>query len=781
MVTRSTLRRLALAAAFASAGSQALAGFAGSDLFLPMVGRQAGVYPSNWYTAIWVHNPGGEAATARIYFLERGTANPSPPWVDVLVAPGDTEKIDNVVESLFARQAYGALRVTCATQKLLVTSRVYSRAPGGDDTESLGQDFAAVPASFAIGVGERTQILGVHQTVPSGESEFRFNFGFVETTGHTTNVRVSAYDGNGALQGSKEFQVREFSQRQVAFKDHFPSVDTENSRLEVEVISGSGKVIAYGSAIANASQDPTTFEMAYVEPTSAASGSLTAGGVVFGGPTGDLAQDASKLFWDNASKRLGIGTTSPSQQLSLTGNLALPATTASAGQVLMGGHPFLHTACGGDCTFAGLDAGTLTGTGVANTGVGRSALGSLTSGLRNTAVGAYAMVVHASGASSTAVGFKALTASVSGGSNAAFGAYALMSLTDTHNNSAFGFEALRYNTAHGNAAFGSGAMRANTSGAGNSAFGTTSLTNNTTGSENTAVGNGVLLTNTSGDFNTGIGYSALLSNIDGARNTATGAFALNANTSGVNNTASGNQALTDNTTGSNNVAVGMYSLWKSTTGARNTAVGGNSLVNGTTGSDNTALGYHALDDLTTGGANTAIGNYAGLNLTTGNSNIYLGAGAASASESNAIRIGTAGTHTRTYVMGVRGVTTANGNAIPVMIDSAGQLGTVSSSVRFKQDVNDIGGAAAAALDLRPVSFRYRTQPDSVHFGLIAEEVANVLPELVVLGADGAPETVAYHELPALLLALLQRQQATIADLEKKLSAVEARLAGAAAH
>jgi len=252
----------------------ALAGFAGTDVFLPMVGRQVGVYPSNWYTTIWIHNPGNQAATASLYFLERGTANPDPPFVDVLVAPGDTEKIENVVESLFQRQAYGALRIACSTQKLVVSSRVYSKAAGEDEEDSVGQDFAGVPASFAIGLGERTQILGGHQTVPTNESECRYNFGLVETTGHTVTARVTAYDDNGADLGHTDLQVREWSQRQVAFKDHFPGVSTENARLEVEVISGSGKVIAYGSMVANGSQDPTTFEMQY--PDSALAGGLAA-------------------------------------------------------------------------------------------------------------------------------------------------------------------------------------------------------------------------------------------------------------------------------------------------------------------------------------------------------------------------------------------------------------------------------------------------------------------------------------------------------------------------
>jgi hypothetical protein len=254
--------RWSLVAVCLVAAAPLLAGFAGTDLFLPNVGRQAGVFPSNWYTTVWIHNPGADAVTATVYFLERNTANPSPPSVDVLVPPGDTLKLDNVVEELFFKQAFGALRVT-APEKLVVSSRIYSKVDGADERDSVGQDFAGVPASFAIGLGESAQILGVHQTLPSAASDYRFNFGFVETTGKTAIVRVTAIDGAGSDQGFKDLTVREFSQRQVAFKDHFPNVSTENARLKVEVVSGSGRIIAYGSAIANQSQDPTTFEMTY--------------------------------------------------------------------------------------------------------------------------------------------------------------------------------------------------------------------------------------------------------------------------------------------------------------------------------------------------------------------------------------------------------------------------------------------------------------------------------------------------------------------------------------
>ena len=239
--------------------------------------------------------------------------------------------------------------------------------------------------------------------------------------------------------------------------------------------------------------------------------------------------------------------------------------------------------------------------------------------------------------------------------------------------------------------------------------------------------------------------------------------------------------LDHNTTGSYNTASGASALSLNTEGERNTAIGVGALYRNTVGDWNTALGIYALEDVTTGGHNIGIGKYAGNGLQTGNQNVYVAAAAGGAGESGTIRIGTSGDQTRTFFAGVRAVTTANGNAIPVMIDSAGQLGTVSSSLRFKQDIGDVSDVAVAALGLRPVSFRYRAQPDTVHFGLIAEEVADVLPELVVHGADGTPETVAYHELPPLLLALLQRQQATIATLEARLAAFEARHAEAPAQ
>ncbi len=276
--------------------------------------------------------------------------------------------------------------------------------------------------------------------------------------------------------------------------------------------------------------------------------------------------------------------------------------------------------------------------------------------------------------------------------------------------------------------------------------------------------------------NTGIGWEALLATTSGGGNTAHGAAALHSNTIGSQNTAMGINTLITNTSGGNNTATGANALVGSSTGSYNSAHGALSLQNNTTGFGNTAVGSFAINNTTTGHYNVAVGYSAGASLgsggLTGSNNIYLGANVfGQAGESNTMYFGNqnpgmGATITKAVMAGVRGATTGVADAIPVMIDSNGHLGTISSSRRFKEDINDMPTSLAdRLLKLRPVTFRY-TQAFTdgskpVQYGLIAEEVAEVFPELAVRGADGRVETVHYETLNVLLLKQFQELQATL--------------------
>src|SRR5436190_112478 len=339
--------------------------------------------------------------------------------------------------------------------------------------------------------------------------------------------------------------------------------------------------------------------------------------------------------------------------------------------------------------------------------------------------------------------------------NTAEGDNALFSLTIGSNNTANGFAALF----------------SNTEGYQNTATGASALNNNTTGFSNTATGAFALNFNSTGFDNTANGLNALFSNNTGHDNTATGLNALSSNTTGYFNTANGVAALFSNTTGTFNTASGFHALYSNTTGYHNTANGYYALYSNTTSNSNTAEGYQALQN-NTGSDNIGLGVNAGLNLTTGSQNIDIG-NSGVAAEANTMRIGRAANQTRAFIAGIRGVTTANANAVPVVIDSAGQLGTMSSSKRFKKEIKPMDQTSEAILGLKPVTFHYKSDSTGTpQFGLIAEEVAKVNPDLVVRGDDGEIYTVRYEAVNAMLLneflkehRKVERQEATIAELK----------------
>ncbi len=326
--------------------------------------------------------------------------------------------------------------------------------------------------------------------------------------------------------------------------------------------------------------------------------------------------------------------------------------------------------------------------------------------------------------------------SVSGTENTAFGQSALIGNASTAN-----VPGGNYNTA-----IGYSALFTNDTGSLNTASGIEALYSNTTGSDNTADGVDALQENTAGGLNTAIGAYALQDNSGaggGGDNTAIGAYALNANRIGGDNTALGAYSLNSNI-GSGNTAIGRDALFENTGGNDNTAIGKYALYNNAAGTDNIALGYNAGSDLTSSASN----------------NIDIGS-AGVAGDSGVIRIGIDGQQSQAFIQGVftKNIGTNVGKDYgDVYISNLGLLGTKKSSARYKRDIHDMGDASAKLMKLRPVTFRYKEDPTgTIQYGLVAEEVERVYPELVGHGADGKVETVHYSDLPGMLLNELQKQ------------------------
>ncbi len=315
------------------------------------------------------------------------------------------------------------------------------------------------------------------------------------------------------------------------------------------------------------------------------------------------------------------------------------------------------------------------------------------------------------------------------------------------------------------------------------ALGDNALAANTSGGDSVAIGDGALAANVTGIRNVAIGADALASNVDGDFSTAVGYGALAKVTiSSGSNVAVGNQSLTNLVDGHSNTALGGSAMVANVSGQDNFAAGAMALRDAI-GSNNTAAGYAALRTLTTGDGNIAVGHSAGGTLTSGSNNVYLGSLGAAA-ESGTIRIGRS-LQTRAFVAGVNGVTTGSASTAAVIVDANGQLGTVASTRRVKEDIRDLGGVGHKLQQLRPVQFRYikpfadGTKP--VQYGLIAEEVAEVLPELVAYGDDGQPATVMYHILPSLLLEEVQRLERERIWMAQALRTLLAERATASAH
>jgi hypothetical protein len=374
---------------------------------------------------------------------------------------------------------------------------------------------------------------------------------------------------------------------------------------------------------------------------------------------------------------------------------------------------------------------------------GCKVLFNLTTGAGNSGFGWYSLYEVQTGSYNTGLGAGTLVLNTAD-SNTASGAAALLLNGTGTQNCAYGTDALVYN--------GFGATGANF----NNAFGAFGLFNNTDGYENNAVGNHALFENIHGAGNTAVGDLALQNNDSSGLalaniNTAVGGSALAANVDGDSNNAVGYSAAQNVIDGNQNNAMGTFALLANN-GAANTIVGDSAFMNAATGSFNTVIGWH------TGSA----ANVDGMD------NIYIGAtaGPASGAENGAIRIGDPGFIAGTWIAGIFGATAPA--SIPVVVSATGKLGTVVSSARFKDDIKPMDKASETIFALNPVTFHYKKQLDAngtPQFGLVAEQVAKVNPDLVVPDRDGKPYTVRYEAVNAMLLNEFLKEHRTVQDLK----------------
>jgi trimeric autotransporter adhesin len=318
-----------------------------------------------------------------------------------------------------------------------------------------------------------------------------------------------------------------------------------------------------------------------------------------------------------------------------------------------------------------------------------------------------------------------------------------------------------------NTAEGTRALFSLTTGSANTAVGWFSLFSNAENSFNTATGVGTLLFNTA-DNNAAFGAAALLFNTIGEDNTAVGTAALLHNTEGSRNTADGRVALFSNTIGNSNTASGFEALFSNDNGIQNTANGASSLASNISGDGNTATGANALHNSTIGDFNTALGIFAGTGVSTASNVIAIGTPGANVD--NSCFIGNIYTNVQPIV---------GTDPDSVTITSTGRLGRGNvSSRRYKHDIEPMEKASEALYALKPASFRYNKEYDATQtlaFGLIAEEVAEVIPDLVGRNPKGEPESVRYEQINAMLLNEFLKEHRKVEEQGKEIDALKREL------
>ena len=351
------------------------------------------------------------------------------------------------------------------------------------------------------------------------------------------------------------------------------------------------------------------------------------------------------------------------------------------------------------------------------------------------------------------------------GQNTADGESPLFHLMSGTNNTATGFYALYNDTVGtGNTADGPFALEGNTTGSFNTAAGVPALYSNGNGSANTAIGVLTMISNKTGGSNTAVGAEALLNNVSGRQNTAVGASALMQNDASAN-TAVGYNALVSNTSGTGNTATGDRTL-QNNTGSYNVATGAWSLNGPRNGNLNTSVGFLS-SDLNTGSSNVALGYFSHDTLGSANNLITINTPDPVPLESQG---------NKCFIRNIYGAEVPN--AVPVLVNANDQLGTTQSSARFKDKIRPMGAASEAILSLKPVTFRYKSDKNrKPQFGLIAEDVAEGNPALVVCDRDHEPYTVRYDAINAMLLNEFLKEQRLLEDQSHKIKQQKAAIAG----
>lgn len=464
------------------------------------------------------------------------------------------------------------------------------------------------------------------------------------------------------------------------------------------------------------------------------------------GTDGDLAKNTTVILKTSATTNLGMGSantlsaiTSGDNNLAL-GFSTLTAATSGSGNLALGAGACQAVTTGSNNVGLGLSALNVVTTGTGNVAIGKSTLDALTTGSSNIAIGTDALGGATTSSSSIAVGAGALFAQTTAIQNIGVGVSALAAVTTGGSNTAVGHQSMAF-----------------------TAVGVT---------QNVAVGHSTLTTN-QGNLNTAVGFEALKVNTTGTHNTSIGAKTMTATTTGGENTVVGYNALNASTTGGSNTVVGSANMVLTPAPAANTSVGYNILAANAnaTCQENVLIGHDIAptqnasftSNVMIGGfagsvvsgactANVIVGANAAANATTLNNCIMIGGvttttsgtdsivigNVGSATESGNIRIGTAATHTKAFISGIRGVTTTNADAVAVLVDSAGQLGTVSSSIKYKTNLEPLSTKVDSSIiyQLKPMAFNYKADneqgfSDHVSWGLIAEDVEKVCPEMCI--------------------------------------------------